>query len=94
MISYDLLPKQGVNAKKNVTVIGNQYIFNYPCDNTSFCTDYIVQLSHGTYKFELYGASGGSARNKVSSYTKLFISCNLIYPFHSNPSLIFGLIES
>ena len=87
MISYDLLPKQGVNARKNVTVIGNQYIFNYPCENTSDCTDYIVQLSHGTYKFELYGASGGSARNKVSSYrnkNKVCILDEIVQQFHGN----------
>ncbi|EAX89105.1 hypothetical protein TVAG_442620 [Trichomonas vaginalis G3] len=87
MISYELLTKQGVNASKNVTVIGNQYIFNYPCENTSDCTDYIVQLSHGTYKFELYGASGGSARDKVSSFRNKNKTCildEIVEQFHGN----------
>ena len=35
------------------------YILNYPCENQTICTPYIVTLSRNKYKFELWGAEGG-----------------------------------
>ncbi|EAY09823.1 glycine-rich protein, putative [Trichomonas vaginalis G3] len=87
MISYELLQKDGVVANENVSVNGNQYIFDYPCENTSFCTKYVVKLPRGTYQFELYGASGGSVRGRVSSYrdkNKNCILSNIVEIFHGN----------
>ncbi|KAI5505953.1 glycine-rich protein family [Trichomonas vaginalis G3] len=91
MISYELQQKSDVNASKNVSINGRQYIFDFPCDDTSICTDYVVRLPRGTYKFELYGASGGSARGKVSSYryeNKSCISEETVRLMHGNTECI------
>ncbi|EAX88988.1 hypothetical protein TVAG_356230 [Trichomonas vaginalis G3] len=56
------------DAEINVIEGKFQYIFDYPCKSNSVCTDYVLSLAPGVYKFELYGASGGSARNVVSTY--------------------------
>lgn len=45
-----------------------KYTFIYPCKSTSECTDYIIDLSPGTYLFELYGASGGFRKDAISSF--------------------------
>ncbi|EAY09824.1 gp13, putative [Trichomonas vaginalis G3] len=87
MISYELISKQDVNAKEKVFVKDNQLIFDYPCENSSHCTDYIVHMPRGTYKFELYGASGGSSRGNVSSYrdkNKICIPDDIVKLFHGN----------
>ncbi|EAX98574.1 hypothetical protein TVAG_429280 [Trichomonas vaginalis G3] len=46
----------------------NKYLFEYPCERNDECTDYKVIFLPGVYKFELYGASGGSHINNASSY--------------------------
>lgn len=68
MISCSLFNKTVSGAVKKVTINENQYIFEYPCESNFICTDYQITLSRGIYKFELYGASGGSPNNKTSSY--------------------------
>ncbi|EAY09825.1 glycine-rich protein, putative [Trichomonas vaginalis G3] len=75
MISYELVNKTGVSANVNVLQSGNQYIFDYPCKSTSECTDYFVHLPRGTYKFELFGSSGGSSKGHVSSYRYSQTNC-------------------
>ena len=75
MISYELVNKSGISANVKVFQSGNQYLFDYPCDSTSDCTDYAVNLTKGTYKFELFGASGGSSKDKVSSFRFSNTSC-------------------
>ncbi|EAX93895.1 hypothetical protein TVAG_131830 [Trichomonas vaginalis G3] len=68
MISASLVNESVVGAKSNVKFNKTHYIFDYPCDSNSECTDYKLILEPGAYKFELYGASGGSRTNEVSSY--------------------------
>ena len=40
----------------------NQYLFDYPCDSTLFCSPFLVTLQPGKYRFELWGAQGGDSR--------------------------------
>lgn len=72
MIKYALFEpdKQGIkiNESQTVTKVGNSYIFDYPCEDSSNCTDYAIDLHPGAYIFELYGASGGSTPGYVSTY--------------------------
>ena len=42
----------------------NYQILRYPCSSsTQVCTPYVVRLSRGIYKIELFGASGGYPNN-------------------------------
>ena len=68
MIKYSLYNESHYEARLKVTEIRNKYIFEYPCENNHDCTDYVITFSPGVYKFELYGASGGSSTGHVSSY--------------------------
>ncbi|EAY16473.1 hypothetical protein TVAG_347830 [Trichomonas vaginalis G3] len=72
MLKYSLYEpeKPGIVVKYplNVSKRGPAYTFDYPCVNSSNCTDYVIDLPKGLYKFELYGASGGSATGKVSTF--------------------------
>ncbi|EAX90981.1 PE-PGRS protein, putative [Trichomonas vaginalis G3] len=68
MISYSLVDASKGKLNVNVNAASKTYIFEYPCASTSDCTDYEITLPAGIYKFELYGASGGSYFNKVTSY--------------------------
>ena len=55
----------------NVTNESNKkYTFNYPCSDSTDCTDYEVSLSPGLYKFEVYGASGGFYEDRISTYRR------------------------
>lgn len=72
MIKYSLYDskKDGIRTKSPlpVSIHENKYVFDYPCEDSSSCTDYSIGLPPGLYKFELYGASGGSYTGKVSTY--------------------------
>ena len=60
MIKSYLLNSSVKYAKLNVKHENNSYIFEYPCVNYYECTYYVFEMQPGIYKFELYGASGGS----------------------------------
>ncbi|EAX88413.1 hypothetical protein TVAG_231590 [Trichomonas vaginalis G3] len=68
MITCSLVNESLPGSVKKVTIKWNQYLFEYPCESNSVCTDYKVKLSRGKYIFELYGASGGSHINKTTSF--------------------------
>ncbi|EAX92444.1 hypothetical protein TVAG_327530 [Trichomonas vaginalis G3] len=72
MIRYSLYDasKAGVRIKSPlpVSIRENKYIFDYPCEDSSVCTEYSIVLQPGLYKFELYGASGGSYTGEVSTH--------------------------
>ena len=68
MIRYSYANISKPVKSNTVKVSENKYTFEYPCESTFDCTDYIIHLPRGTYKFELYGASGGSSQGNVSSY--------------------------
>lgn len=68
MLKYYLLNASKPNSKINVSKTNNMYIFDYPCESTFDCTDYVLDISPGVYKFEVYGASGGSDNGQVSSF--------------------------
>lgn len=44
------------------------YEFSYPCQSTYDCYDYNFSIEPGIYKFELYGASGGSDESAISAH--------------------------
>ncbi|EAY12835.1 hypothetical protein TVAG_221880 [Trichomonas vaginalis G3] len=71
MLKYSLYEpdKPGIVVKYplNVSKRGPAYTFDYPCANSLKCTDYVIDLPKGLYKFELYGASGGTGTGKVST---------------------------
>ncbi|EAX85063.1 hypothetical protein TVAG_139430 [Trichomonas vaginalis G3] len=72
MIRYSLYDANKTNIRIKsplpVSIEENKYTFDYPCDDSSLCTDYFIRLSPGFYKFELYGASGGSYTGEVSTH--------------------------
>ena len=37
------------------------FVFDYPCEDNTKCTPYDVHLTRGFYKFEVWGAQGGSS---------------------------------
>ena len=45
----------------NVTNHGNTFTFGYPCQSYTECTPYEINISHGFYKIEVWGAQGGSS---------------------------------
>lgn len=65
-ITYSLYNYTGA-AYERVTVNRYSYLFDYPCDNRTYCEPYKVLLNSGLYKIELWGASGGNARNYNSA---------------------------
>lgn len=52
--------KLGDNPNVSVTANGFCVTFFYPCKSSTQCTPYEVTLSRGTYKFEVWGAEGGT----------------------------------
>ncbi|EAY14577.1 hypothetical protein TVAG_393040 [Trichomonas vaginalis G3] len=68
MLKYKLVNASKVGARINVIEHNHQYIFNYPCTSSTDCTDYEITFPPGVYKFELYGSSGGTTSDHVSSY--------------------------
>lgn len=101
MIQYSLYDanKPGVILKAELPVSKqeNKYIFDYPCEDSASCTDYSIQLPPGIYKFELYGASGGSYTNEVSTYHNESGECipdSVVKQFNGNtkclPSFDYG----
>ncbi|EAX91030.1 hypothetical protein TVAG_425220 [Trichomonas vaginalis G3] len=68
MLSYHLDNEFLGTENVNVDYMNKRYIFRYPCTSNSKCTDYVVSLSAGVYKFELYGASGGSKEGRISTF--------------------------
>ena len=63
-IEYSLVNK--TYGKSNISFENNRYIFNYPCESNSECTNYELFLQRGTYLIELYGASGGFVENHIT----------------------------
>ena len=65
------MPKANIwfNNTVNTTYLydGEELEFPYPCLISSNCTPYHIQLPQGTYKFELYGASGGFSEGKAAT---------------------------
>ena len=57
-IIYDLVRKDN-DFSINVLTFGNSITFKYPCKSSSECTEYVVQIPKGVYRFEAFGASGG-----------------------------------
>ena len=54
----------------NVSYYGSDnstLVLDYPCTNTVSCTNYLIDLQKGVYKFELYGASAGSNTNSSTT---------------------------
>ena len=75
MIKSYLLNSSVKDAKLNVKHENNSYIFEYTCVNYYECTYYVLEMQPGIYKFELYGASGGSGSGHVPSYRFTNGSC-------------------
>ena len=50
------------DCSSKVTLTGNQFLFNYPCDSQYECHPYRVTFSSGVYHFDLWGAQGGDGR--------------------------------
>ena len=75
MMRYSLENNTVQGANVSVSVEGNKYYFNYPCKESHICTDYVIELQAGLYKFQLYGASGGSHAGQTSSFRKPDGSC-------------------
>ena len=48
----------------------NSYLFSYPCDSDYECSPYQITFPKGIYKIELWGASGGNARNQNEASLK------------------------
>ena len=46
--------------KKNVSNVGNRYTLTYPCSSKETCYPYESTLPSGLYRFDVYGAGGGS----------------------------------
>lgn len=67
MLNFALVnaSKGKINVLKNSSKV---YTILYPCTSTFDCTDYIIHIQPGRYKFELYGPSGGSDPNYMSTY--------------------------
>ena len=76
MISFHLVDESVDGAIVNVTKNGNVYTLNYPCYNSSHCTNYYSTFPAGIYKFELYGGSGGFKNDQFMS--------TFIDPFNNN----------
>lgn len=74
MLSYAL-----VNSTKGVANVfqnrENEYIFEYPCNSSYDCTDYLIKLKAGSYRFELLGASEGALPGVVSTYRDKNTDC-------------------
>ena len=91
MISASLVNESFLGAKSNVKFNKTHYTFDYPCESNSECTDYKLILEPDTYKFELYGALGGSMSNSVSSYRFSNNSCipnEIVQKYHGNTQCI------
>ena len=43
-------------------ISSNQILFPYPCQDSTHCSFYKIQIEGGYYEFELWGAQGGDAR--------------------------------
>lgn len=91
MLSYRLddISKGFANVSKNTS--SNTYTFDYPCESYSDCTDYVISFPPGVYKFELYGASGGSFPGMVSSYQYSDGTCTkseIVSAYHGNTHCI------
>ena len=91
MIRYSLYDdkKAGIRIKSPLPVSkqDNKYVFDYPCEDSSFCTDYSIELPPSLYNFELYGASGGSFTSEVSTYhygTGECIHDSIVQQFNGN----------
>ncbi|EAX92445.1 hypothetical protein TVAG_327540 [Trichomonas vaginalis G3] len=91
MIRYSLYEdkKAGIRTKNPLPVSkqDNKYVFEYPCEDSSYCTDYSIELPPSLYKFELYGASGGSLTSEVSTHHYESGECihdNIVQQFNGN----------
>ncbi|EAY00416.1 hypothetical protein TVAG_114200 [Trichomonas vaginalis G3] len=68
MIKYGVNDISKTRSPLPVTIDKNKYTFDYPCESASDCTDYFIKFYPGKYKIEAYGASGGTSKERVSSY--------------------------
>lgn len=59
------------DGDENVKFYNNSYIFNYPCNTSTYCKPYEITLSHGYFLIELWGAQGGNARQLNEDSTNL-----------------------
>lgn len=67
------------------------YIFDYLCPTNIDCTDYIIGLHQGIYKFQLYGAYGGVDQGKISSFIDNkgnWISESLVEEYNGNTKCV------
>lgn len=65
MIKFSVLDSTKGSPNISYDQFENKYTLNYPCSSNIDCTDYKFDLIPGYYKFELYGASGGSPENRI-----------------------------
>ena len=93
MLSYRLENTSKGNANVAYDQHNNAYTFQYPCTSYSYCTDYVVSLTPGVYKFELYGASGGSYPGVISTYKFSDGNCTdpeIVSKYHGNTHCTFN----
>ena len=63
-IKYSLLSDDSSITPKVFGNRSNSFVFEYPCENGSFCYPYEIYVPRGIYTIELWGAEGGSNFNQ------------------------------
>ena len=53
------LYNKSVDGHEKVTVFRNMLTLQYPCENKTECSPYVLTLKPGRYMFEIWGAQGG-----------------------------------
>ncbi|KAI5522505.1 glycine-rich protein family, partial [Trichomonas vaginalis G3] len=85
MISYYLENNPSSKGKVSIDEVTQTYKFDYPCESYSDCTEYVIHLSPGLYKFELFGASGGACTNRTSLFMNSDGNCT-----HREAAFLYG----
>ena len=55
-------------SKMNVTVTSRSFVLHYPCEDTSKCTPYVLDIKPGKYRFECWGSRGGQSHDSIPGY--------------------------
>lgn len=100
LVVYQILAYKLEDASKGTPVVNklsnNTYEFNFPCLSNWNCTDYIIDLKSGMYSFQLYGASGGAERDRISTYRYPDLKCkdqSIVSKYNGNTNcLTFGSV--